>query len=244
MDIRQNLRELFVAHSFDRPIEAEDPPPDGTCEVMGFGERTQPWIMFKKPEGSTVFMIGEEGENILAVSKPPRVIVPLAQYSARRITDECPQGEDDPHQLECAIQDRLQAILDSVALHAISGFEVLPGESHPVVKPDQMVAFLRERLGKPLKALVANAKTAELIGAHDYAGHLPVYDYRGLNTPTSRSAMPDGLVYGLPEPKFVGHIIEAPGPALVGGKYVGIMCHGRVPAARIKLANEHATVTV
>jgi hypothetical protein len=206
MDVRHNLRELFVSHEMPE-IVSETPPESGTCEVIQTGTERQPWIMFRKPEGSTVLIIGEGGENILAVSKPARVIVPFFVTG----------GAD---QIELAIQDRLQALLDSAVR--------LDPDEFPTVKPDQVVAFLGERLGKPLKALIANAKTAERIP--NLA--LPVYDYCVRN-----SAMPDNIVYGVAEPRFVGHIANTPRTPLESPTFeqthAALMLHGRVIAAQL-----------
>jgi hypothetical protein len=89
----------------------------------------------------TAFVVGEEGENILAIQKPRRVIfplfeiasnpeIPLTQIKERRF-DLIERAQDlAKAQIQAAEDERAFAILDSIA---ISGFDTLPGQTNPDV---------------------------------------------------------------------------------------------------------------
>jgi len=95
-------------------------------------------IYDKDPE-VTAFVVGEEGENILAIQKPRRVIfplfeiasnpeIPLSQIKERRF-DLIERSQDlAKAQIQAAEDERGFAILDSIAM---SGFDTLPGGTNP-----------------------------------------------------------------------------------------------------------------
>ncbi len=97
-------------------------------------------IYDKDPE-VTAFVVGEEGENIVAVQKPRRVIfplfevasnpeIPLTQIKERRF-DLIERSQDlAKAQIQAAEDERVFAVLDSIA---VSGFDTLPGQTNPDV---------------------------------------------------------------------------------------------------------------
>ncbi len=96
-------------------------------------------IYDKDPE-VTAFVVGEEGENILAITKPRRVIfplfeiasnpeIPLTQIKERRF-DLIERSQDlAKAQIQAAEDERVFAVLDSIA---VSGFDTL-GATNPDV---------------------------------------------------------------------------------------------------------------
>lgn len=95
-------------------------------------------IYDKDPE-VTAFVVGEEGENILAIVKPRRVIfplfeiasnpeIPLTQIKERRF-DLIERSQDlAKAQIQAAEDERVFAVLDSIA---VSGYDTLPGQTNP-----------------------------------------------------------------------------------------------------------------
>ena len=94
----------------------------------------------------TAFVVGEEGENILAITKPRRVIfplfeiasnpeIPLTQIKERRL-DLIERAQDLARaQIQAAEDERVFSILDAIATE---GFDSLPGGTNadiPVVAP-------------------------------------------------------------------------------------------------------------
>jgi hypothetical protein len=102
--------------------------------------------IYDKDPDVTAFVVGEEGQNILAVTKPRRVIfplfeiasnpeIPLTQIKERRF-DLIERSQDLARaQVQAAEDERVFAILDSVAT---VGFDSLPGQLNadiPVIAP-------------------------------------------------------------------------------------------------------------
>jgi len=102
--------------------------------------------IYDKDPDVTAFVVGEEGQNILAITKPRRVIfplfeiasnpeIPLTQIKERRF-DLIERSQDLARaQVQAAEDERVFAILDSVAT---VGFDSLPGQltaDIPVVAP-------------------------------------------------------------------------------------------------------------
>jgi hypothetical protein len=102
--------------------------------------------IYDKDAEVTAYVVGEEGENILAVTKPRRVIfplfeiasnpeIPLTQIKERRF-DLIERSQDLARaQVQAAEDERVFAILDSIAT---VGFDSLPGQLNadiPVVAP-------------------------------------------------------------------------------------------------------------
>jgi hypothetical protein len=95
--------------------------------------------IYDKDPDVTAFVVGEEGENILAIQKPRRVIfplfeiasnpeIPLTQIKERRF-DLIERSQDlAKAQIQAAEDERVFAVLDSIAL---SGFDTLPGQTNP-----------------------------------------------------------------------------------------------------------------
>ena len=102
--------------------------------------------IYDKDPDVTAFVVGEEGQNILAVTKPRRVIfplfeiasnpeIPLTQIKERRF-DLIERSQDlGRAQIQAAEDERVFAVLDSVAT---AGFDSLPGQMNadiPVIAP-------------------------------------------------------------------------------------------------------------
>ncbi len=101
--------------------------------------------IYDKDPDVTAFVVGEEGENILAITKPRRVIfplfeiasnpeIPLTQIKERRF-DLIERAQDLARaQIQAAEDERVFAILDSVATQ---GFDSLTNQNAdiPVVAP-------------------------------------------------------------------------------------------------------------
>ena len=97
--------------------------------------------IYDKDPDVTAFVVGEEGENILAIQKPRRVIfplfeiasnpeIPLTQIKERRF-DLIERAQDlAKAQIQAAEDERGFAICDSIA---VSGFDTLPGQTNPDV---------------------------------------------------------------------------------------------------------------
>jgi hypothetical protein len=95
-------------------------------------------IYDKDPE-VTAFVVGEEGQNIVSIQKPRRVIfplfeiasnpeIPLTQIKERRF-DLIERAQDlAKAQIQAAEDERVFAVLDSIA---VSGFDTLAGGTNP-----------------------------------------------------------------------------------------------------------------
>jgi len=97
--------------------------------------------IYDKDPDVTAYVVGEEGENILAVTKPRRVVfplfeiaslpeIPLTQIKERRF-DLIDRAQDLARaQIQAAEDERVFAILDAIAT---VGFDSLPGQLNPDV---------------------------------------------------------------------------------------------------------------
>ena len=95
--------------------------------------------LYDKDPDVTAYVIGEEGENIVAIQKPRRVHfplfeiasnpeIPLTQIKERRF-DLVERAQDlAKAQIQAAEDERVFAILDSIA---VSGFDTLGGQTNP-----------------------------------------------------------------------------------------------------------------
>jgi len=95
--------------------------------------------IYDKDPDVTAFVLGEEGQNILAITKPRRVIfplfeiasnpeIPLTQIKERRF-DLIERAQDLARaQVQAAEDERVFAIMDSIAT---AGFDSLPGQLNP-----------------------------------------------------------------------------------------------------------------
>lgn len=102
--------------------------------------------IYDKDPDVTAFVVGEEGQNILAVTKSRRVIfplfeiasnpeMPLSQIKDRRFDLIERAQELGRAQIQAAEDERTFAVLDSVAT---AGFDSLPGQTNadiPVIAP-------------------------------------------------------------------------------------------------------------
>ena len=116
-------------------------------DYMSVGRKT--FLVEQLPDGAlpiydkdpdvTAFVVGEEGENILAITKPRRVIfplfeiasnpeIPLTQIKERRF-DLIERAQDLARaQIQAAEDERVFAVLDAIA---VNGFDSLPGGTNP-----------------------------------------------------------------------------------------------------------------
>ena len=95
--------------------------------------------IYDKDPDVTAYVVGEEGQNILAITKPRRVIfplfeiasnpeIPLTQIKERRF-DLIERAQDLARaQIQAAEDERVFAILDSIAT---AGFDSLPAQLNP-----------------------------------------------------------------------------------------------------------------
>ncbi len=95
--------------------------------------------IYDKDPDVTAYVVGEEGQNILAITKPRRVIfplfeiasnpeIPLTQIKERRF-DLIERAQDLARaQIQAAEDQRVFAILDSIAT---AGFDSLPAQMNP-----------------------------------------------------------------------------------------------------------------
>ncbi len=123
-------------------------------DYMSVGRKT--FLVEQLPDGAlpiydkdpdvTAYVVGEEGENILAITKPRRVIfplfeiasnpeIPLTQIKERRF-DLIERAQDLARaQIQAAEDERVFAVLDAIA---VNGFDSLPGGTNadiPVIAP-------------------------------------------------------------------------------------------------------------
>jgi len=116
-------------------------------DYMSVGRKT--FLVEELPDGAlpiydkdpdvTAYVVGEEGENILAITKPRRVIfplfeiasnpeIPLTQIKERRF-DLIERAQDLARaMIQAAEDERVFAILDAIA---INGFDSIPGGTNP-----------------------------------------------------------------------------------------------------------------
>lgn len=95
--------------------------------------------IYDKDPDVTAYVVGEEGQNILSITKPRRVIfplfeiasnpeIPLTQIKERRF-DLIERAQDLARaQIQAAEDERVFAVLDSIAT---AGFDSLPGQLNP-----------------------------------------------------------------------------------------------------------------
>lgn len=116
-------------------------------DYMSVGRKT--FLVEQLPDGAlpiydkdpdvTAYVVGEEGENILAITKPRRVIfplfeiasnpeIPLTQIKERRF-DLIERSQDlGRAMIQAAEDERVFSVLDAIALN---GFDSLPGGTNP-----------------------------------------------------------------------------------------------------------------
>ena len=95
--------------------------------------------IYDKDPDVTAYVVGEEGQNIIAVTKPRRVIfplfeiasnpeIPLTQIKERRF-DLIERAQDLARaQIQAAEDERVFAVLDAIATN---GFDSIPGGTNP-----------------------------------------------------------------------------------------------------------------
>jgi len=186
--------------------------------------------IYDKDPDVTAFVVGEEGQNILAVTKPRRVIfplfeiasnpeIPLTQIKERRF-DLIERSQDlGRAQIQAAEDERVFAVLDSVAT---AGFDSLPGQTNadiPVIAPSSGAVLadafaLIERHDLRVARIYMNARDyadirkfgRDILDIESQATLLKtglqgvIY---GANVVTSR-LVPNGTVYLCCEPEMFG----------------------------------------
>jgi len=188
--------------------------------------------IYDKDPDVTAYVVGEEGQNILAVTKPRRVIfplfeiasnpeIPLTQIKERRF-DLIERSQDlGRAQIQAAEDERVFAVLDSVAT---AGFDSLAGQLNadiPVIAPisgavlADAFAFI-ERHDLRVARIYMNARDyadirkfgRDILDTESQAVLLKtglqgvIY---GANVVTSR-LVPNGTVYLCCEPEMFGRI--------------------------------------
>lgn len=188
--------------------------------------------IYDKDPDVTAYVVGEEGQNILAVTKPRRVIfplfeiasnpeIPLTQIKERRF-DLIERSQDlGRAQIQAAEDERVFAVLDSVAT---AGFDSLPGQTNadiPVIAPISGAVLadafaLIERHDLRVARIYMNARDyadirkfgRDILDIESQATLLKtglqgvIY---GANVVTSR-LVPNGTVYLCCEPEMFGRI--------------------------------------
>ena len=188
--------------------------------------------IYDKDPDVTAYVVGEEGQNILAVTKPRRVIfplfeiasnpeIPLTQIKERRF-DLIERSQDlGRAQIQSAEDERVFAVLDSVAT---AGFDSLAGQLNadiPVIAPISGAVLadafaLIERHDLRVARIYMNARDyadirkfgRDILDIESQATLLKtglqgvIY---GANVVTSR-LVPNGTVYLCCEPEMFGRI--------------------------------------
>jgi len=188
--------------------------------------------IYDKDPDITAYVLGEEGQNILAVTKPRRVIfplfeiasnpeIPLTQIKERRF-DLIERSQDlGRAQIQAAEDERVFAVLDSVAT---AGFDSLAGQLNadiPVIAPISGAVLadafaLIERHDLRVARIYMNARDyadirkfgRDILDIESQATLLKtglqgvIY---GANVVTSR-LVPNGTVYLCCEPEMFGRI--------------------------------------
>ena len=127
MSMQQPLRTRRDYAAVGRKTFLVEQLPDGAIPI------------YDKDPDVTAYVVGEEGQNILAITKPRRVIfplfeiasnpeIPLTQIKERRF-DLIERAQDLARaQIQAAEDERVFAILDSIAT---AGFDSLPAQMNP-----------------------------------------------------------------------------------------------------------------
>ncbi len=157
--------------------------------------------VYDKDPDVTAYVVGEEGENIVAITKPRRVIfplfeiasnpeIPLTQIKERRY-DLIERSQDLARaQIQAAEDERVFSVLDAIATN---GFDSVPGG----VNPD--IPVVAPISGSVLADAYANIETHDLrvarvfMNAKDYAD-LRKFGRDILDIETQRDLLKTGLM--------------------------------------------------
>jgi HK97 family phage major capsid protein len=157
--------------------------------------------IYDKDPDVTAYVVGEEGENIVAITKPRRVIfplfeiasnpeIPLTQIKERRY-DLIERSQDLARaQIQAAEDERVFSVLDAIATN---GFDSVPGG----VNPD--IPVVAPISGSVLADAYANIETHDLrvarvfMNAKDYAD-LRKFGRDILDIETQRDLLKTGLM--------------------------------------------------
>lgn len=164
-----SVQDLFVVDTFD--IRDEMAPLFGDVPAKrldgGFVRLEVP--SYERPEGVTAYIIGEEGENILAVSKPKRVIVPLVWYRADYIKDGVIVGSNAENILT-AITDRMEALLDVVPVCACDMNKETPGITEAEARSGRVEEILSAEFAGARETIRIYRRDQWIFGIRGYAG--------------------------------------------------------------------------
>lgn len=94
-------------HSEWESLFVEDPCVRGEHELPGGFVRADNLMVYEKAPEEVVYVIGEEGENILAIQKAKKVILPIARY------------EGTPDYIQKAISERMEALIETAAIQCL-----------------------------------------------------------------------------------------------------------------------------
>ena len=160
--------------------------------------------VYDKDPDVTAYVVGEEGENIVAITKPRRVIfplfeiasnpeIPLTQIKERRY-DLIERAQDLARaQIQAAEDERVFAVMDAIAAN---GFDSVPGGINPDIPVVAPVS------GSVLAYAFANIEQHDLrvarvfMNAKDYAD-LRKFGRDILDIETQRDLLKTGLVGSL-----------------------------------------------
>lgn len=160
--------------------------------------------VYDKDPDVTAYVVGEEGENIVAITKPRRVIfplfeiasnpeIPLTQIKERRY-DLIERAQDLARaQIQAAEDERVFAVMDAIAAN---GFDSVPGGINPDIPVVAPVS------GSVLADAFANIEQHDLrvarvfMNAKDYAD-LRKFGRDILDIETQRDLLKTGLVGSL-----------------------------------------------
>lgn len=105
-------RKPFKVESLYANDHISEPPRSTTIEG-GFVRKDDTFPLYAKDPDEYAFIIGEEGENILAILKPRNVIIPLVVYRAEFMNAEGKVLGINQPGIDAAIRDRMLALLDA-----------------------------------------------------------------------------------------------------------------------------------
>lgn len=139
-------------------------PPRTTTIEGGFVRKDDTFPLYAKDPDEYAFIIGEEGENILAIQKPRNVIVPMVVYRAEFVNASGEVVGINQEAIDGAIRDRMLALLDAAFSSRLDTFF-----APPIVELAQVEDHFRELFAgssAPLTVMTVNVvySSAQLNG--------------------------------------------------------------------------------
>lgn len=168
-------RKPFTIESLFANDHITEPPRSTTVEG-GFLRKEALFPLYVKDPDEYAFIIGEEGENILAVRHPRNVIIPLVVYRAEFVNAAGEVIGINQPGIDAAIRDRMLALLDAAFVTRLDTLF-----APPIVERAQVEDHFREVFAgssAPLTILTVgiNYNSAQLNG---YFEPGVVFDPRG-----------------------------------------------------------------